>query len=118
MRILLCQPASNIMKNRKEGKPALQPMGLAYIAGTLIENGYKDVEILDVLTEGYYNETTFKRDYIRYGLSPSDIKDRIRDFAPDIVGVSCMASLRKYQCYEICKLAKEVNSSIITVIGG
>ena len=53
MRILLVQPASNIMKSRKEAKPALQPLGLGYIAGTLIANGYKDVEILDVLTEGY-----------------------------------------------------------------
>ena len=118
MRVLLVQPASNIMKNRKEGKPALQPMGLAYIAGTLIENGYKDVQILDVLTEGYYNETPFKKDYIRYGLSPKQIKLRIKDFNPDIIGVSIMASIRKYQGYEICKLAKEVNEDIITVVGG
>lgn len=117
-RILLVQPASNIMKSRKEGKPALQPLGLAYIAGTLLANGHKDVSILDVLTEGYYNETEFMTDYIRYGLSPDDIKQRIKDFNPTIVGISCMMSLRKYQALEIADLAKEVNKDIITVIGG
>ena len=118
MRILLVQPASNIMKSRKEAKPALQPLGLGYIAGTLIANGYKDVEILDVLTEGYYNETPFKKDYIRYGLSPKEIKKRIKEFNPDIVGVTCMCDLRKYHALEICELTKEVNPNITTVIGG
>ena len=118
MRILLVQPASNIMKNRKEGKPALQPLGLAYIAGTLIDGGYKNVKILDALAEGYYNETPFKKDYIRYGLSPDEIKKRIKEFNPDVVGVSCICNLRQYQALEICELAKEVNENIVTVIGG
>ena len=118
MRILLVQPASNIMKNRKEGKPALPPLGLMYIAGTLQANGFKDIKILDVMSEGYYNETSFKKDYIRYGLSPKEIKDKIREFNPDIIGVSIMASIRKYHAYEICKLAKEVNLRIVTVVGG
>jgi len=106
------------MLNRKEGKPSLPPLGLMYIAGTLQANGFEDVEILDVMAEGYYNETEFKQDYIRYGLSPEDIKKKIKDFNPDIVGVSCMVDLRKYQALEICELAKEVSSEIITVIGG
>jgi len=118
MRILLVQPASNIMKSRRESKPALQPMGLAYIAGTLLANGYNNVEILDVLTEGYYNETPFNENYIRYGLSPDEIKSRIAAFKPDIVGVSSIMSLRKYQSHEICKLAKEVDPKITTIVGG
>jgi len=118
MRILLVQPASNIMKNRKESKPPFMPLGLMYIAGTLLANGYKDVEILDVMCEGFFNETSFKKDYIRFGLSPKEIKRRIKEFNPDVVGVSCMASIRKYHAYEICKLAKEVNPYITTVIGG
>lgn len=118
MRILLVQPASNIMKNRKEGKPALMPLGLMYIAGTLQANGYDKIEIMDVLSEGYYNETNFKGDYIRYGLPPKEIKARIRAFKPDIVAVSCMADIRKYHVIEVCKLAKEVNSEIVTVVGG
>ena len=117
-RILLVQPASNIMKNRKEGKPALPPLGLMYIAGTLQANGYKNVKIMDVLAEGYYNESTFKKDYIRYGLSSEDIKKKIKEFAPDIVGVSTMVDLRKYHALEVCELAKEVNPEIVTVIGG
>lgn len=96
----------------------MQPLGLAYIAGTLLANGYKDVQILDVLTEGYDNETNFKKEYIRYGLSPKEIKKRIREFNPDIVGVSAINSLRKYHAYEICKLAKEVNPEIVTTVGG
>lgn len=119
LRILLIQPASNIMNNRKEGKPALLPLGLMSIAGTLRKYRKDDkIEILDVMTEGFYNEKVFRKDYIRYGLSPKEIRDKIKEFKPDIVGVSCMASIRKYHAYEICKLAKEVDPSIITVIGG
>ena len=118
MRILLVQPASNIMATKTESKPALMPMGLAYIASTLLANNYKDVKILDVLTEGYYHEESFKEDYIRYGLSPKDIKAYIKDYRPDIVGISCICSLRKYQSHEICKLAKEVDPNITVVVGG
>jgi len=118
MRILLSQPATNIMKNRKEGKPALPPMNLMYLAGHLRDNGYNDIKIMDVLSEGYFNETEFKTDYIRYGLSPEEIKKQIKDFEPDIIGVSCMVDLRKYHALEICELAKEVNPLIVTVIGG
>ena len=118
LRILLVQPASNIMKNRKEGKPALMPLGLMYIAGTLQTNGFNKIKIMDVLSEGYYNETEFKKDYLRYGLSPEQIKAKIKRFKPDIVGVSIMASIRKYHGYEVCNLAKEVNKNIITVVGG
>lgn len=117
-RILLIQPASNIMKNRRESKSFLMPMGLCYIASTLIANGYKDVKILDAIAEGFYNEEIFKEDYIRYGLSPDEIKKRIKDFKPDIVGVSCIQSLRKYQSHEVCRLVKEINSKITTVVGG
>ncbi len=118
MRILLVQPPSNIMSNRKEAKPALQPLGLAYIAGTLLTAGYKDVQILDCIAEGYYNETSFKDNYMRYGLSPEEIQQRIADFKPDIVGVSCICSLRRYHALEVCELAKQVNKKIITVVGG
>lgn len=119
MKILLVQPASNIMKNRKEGKPALPPLNLMYIAGTLRKE-LPDVEIkiLDVMSEGYFTETEFKKDYIRYGLTSDQIKDKIKEFNPDIIGVSCMVDLRKYHALEICELAKEVNSKIVTVIGG
>ncbi len=118
LRILLIQPASNLMKNRRESKPALMPLGLLYIAGTLQASGYNNVKILDVMTDGYYNETSFKRDYIRYGLSPTEIKKRISEFNPNVVGVSCMVSLRRHHVYEICKLTKEINQDIITIIGG
>lgn len=118
MRIMLIQSASNIVKNRKEGKPALMPLGLMYIAGTLQANGYKDIEIYDCMLEGYYRERSFRNDYIRYGSSPEAIKTKIKEFKPDIIGVSVMCSLRKYHALEVCRLAKEVNPEIITVVGG
>lgn len=118
MKILLVQSASNIMSNRREGKPALPPLNLMYLAGHLRANDYTDVKILDVLAEGFFNETPFKEDYIRYGLSSEEIKKRIQEYQPDIVGVSCMVDLRKYHALEICELAKQVNPNIVTVVGG
>lgn len=118
VRILLVQPSSNIMKNRKEGKPALPPMNLMYLASYLRNKSDCEIEIMDVLAEGYFTETEFKKDFIRYGLSPEQIKSRIKDYNPDIIGVSCMVDLRRYHALEICELAKQVNPKIVTVIGG
>jgi len=55
---------------------------------------------------------------LTYGLSTDDIKSRIKSFMPDYVGVSVLISRQADNAYNMCKLAKEVNPNIQTIVGG
>lgn len=104
------------MVNRKESKPALPPLGLGYIAGLLRANGV-DVEIYDMLAEGYYDEH-IKGDYIVYGHGSLHLIEKLKRFKPTHVGVSCMMSLRHYEACSVIRWVKTFDQDIITVIGG
>jgi len=113
-KILLIYPRANYFKD--DIKRCVQPLGLAYLAAVLLEEGY-DVKILDCLAEGY--ENTFENgEFIQAGLSDDDIKAEIYDFNPDIVGVSCVLSTQHKNAIGVLALAKAVNKDIITLIGG
>lgn len=118
MRILLIQPPSNIMANRKESKPALPPYGLACIAGYLRSINY-EVEIYDMLAEGYDFELPYENEqFIWYGDCVGKLWDRLENSKPDMVGVSCITSLRHFEACAIVRWTKEFDPSIITVMGG
>lgn len=114
MKILLVQPPFTIF--RSEPKKCHPPLGLAYLAAVLKEN--YEVKVLDALAEGYENEEIIDRRFIRYGLSFEDIKKRIARYSPDIVCISCLFSSQSINVYKICEIAKELNSGIITILGG
>ena len=77
----------------------LPPLGIAYIASLLKENGY-DVKILDAIASN---------------LTKSETSAAMNDFRPDIVGVTAMTSSFKGSL-EACQLARE--NGAIVVIGG
>ena len=96
------------------------PLGLAYIAAVLEQQGI-EVKILDAVAEGkpYQMAGILQEDGDRrYGLSNQNIADRIEAFAPDLVGVSCLFSNKSFDAHNVCRIAKEVNPNIITVMGG
>ena len=97
-------------------KRCLVPLGIAYIAGYLRKHNV-EVKILDCVVEGYDNDIILgnKR---TFGLSESDIKKSIAEFNPDFVGVSCLMTAQKDNCLAVCRMAKEVCSSCITIVGG
>jgi len=114
MRIMLVQPPFTVFK--RENKKCHPPLGLAYLCGAL--EGLHEVMVLDSLAEGFYNLEAIGKEYVKYGLSFNDIKRRISDFSPDIVGISCLFSAQVDNVYQIAKIAKEVDEKIITIIGG
>lgn len=93
------------------------PLGLAYIAAVLEKNGY-EVKILDCLIEGDMQGVAYKENQIRYGLIDEEIKNKIKEYSPDMVGVSCLISAKVYDMLNVCRIAKEVDSNYITVTGG
>ena len=113
-KILLMTPRYTLYKN--DIRRAVTPMGLASIAAFLEKEGY-EVKIIDVAIEGYHNLKEHG-EFVTYGLSDEEIKKNIKEFNPDVVGVSCIFSTQYENAKAILKLTKELNKNIITLIGG
>jgi magnesium-protoporphyrin IX monomethyl ester (oxidative) cyclase len=96
---------------------ALFPLGIGYIASTLLEAGY-DVELIDCPSEGYETMIDMGKDRYIYGLAEDEIKRRIEAFRPDVVGISCLFSTLEKRMLGVARAAKAVDPDIIVVCGG
>nr|MCK4930405.1 B12-binding domain-containing radical SAM protein [Nanoarchaeota archaeon] len=115
MRILLISPNITGVKG---GINRIQPpLGIAYIASVARQAGH-DVFIRDTALEGYHNQVEDGNELITIGESNQQIKDFIGKMNPDVVGVTATLSNLETSALNIIKLAKEVNPSIVTVLGG
>ncbi|MBU1164136.1 B12-binding domain-containing radical SAM protein [Patescibacteria group bacterium] len=77
------------------------PLGISYIAALLMKKGYQ-VKVLDNLLEN---------------LEFQEIEEYIRDYNPDIVGISA-TTVDIYQGFQIAKITKKINKNMLLVIGG
>ena len=91
-------------------------MGLAYLAAFLEKNRY-EVRILDISAEGYYNLKQ-EGDYVTYGLSDKEVRKKIIDFNPQVVGLSIIFSIQVKNAKNALKIVKGINKNIITIVGG
>lgn len=114
MRILLIQTPFTIYKS--EEKSCHLPLGLAYICAAL--RNRHEVSVLDAIAEGYENEKAETSNFMTYGLPFEVIKNKIRDCAPDVVGVSWPFSDQSENVHRVCAIAKQVNPKIVTIVGG
>lgn len=96
---------------------AQAPLGISYLGAYLERHGY-EVELCDSLIEGFDHSEYLYGDFIRYGLTIAQIKARIQKFQPDVVGVSCLFTIMAQSAYEICRITKELNPDIVTIMGG
>lgn len=96
----------------------LQPsLGLMTLASVLKERG-RDVSIYDSALEGWNNITYIDERSYLVGNSIDQIKERISDNSPDIIGISALFSNLVESAHNIARLAKEVNPKIKVVLGG
>ncbi len=75
-------------------------LGFVYIAGSLRNAGY-DVEIYDAMS--YFHDYT-------------EIAKRIETHKPDVVATTAITATIN-DCIEVCKLSKQINPEIVTVLG-
>jgi len=115
-KIILIQPPAFVLKDKSDMNPNV-PLGLAYIAAVLERKGY-EVRLLDAFIEGLENEEEVDNERVLLGLTPSQIRQEIKDFSPQVVGVSSLFTMQRKNAHAVCKIAKEVDNSIITVMGG
>jgi anaerobic magnesium-protoporphyrin IX monomethyl ester cyclase len=96
------------------------PLGIAYIAAYLEKHGSCEISILDALIEGDTNEGTVLDGgkAIRYGLTDDKIAERVREFNPDVVGVSCLFAAIEKDAVNVCDIVKKVKPGACTVVGG
>ncbi len=100
-KVLMVIPPDPEVKDVKQTGSKWPRVGLAYIASYLRENGVW-VEVLDCRAE----DATSK-----------EIEDRITQFEPDVLAVSSFTE-EIIESSMICNIAKRVDSSILTVVGG
>lgn len=103
MRILLVLPP--MLGEERYGKLAgagsyLPPLGLLYLAGVLKDR--YDVKVID----GSVLDVTMQ-----------DMADLIGSWKPRVLGVSAITPTF-YRAVELCRVAKQINQGIVTVIGG
>ncbi|UCD84426.1 MAG: cobalamin-dependent protein [Deltaproteobacteria bacterium] len=94
----------------------IPPLGIAYL-GAVLRKDYQ-VRLLDTTAEGYDNVEELGTGLVKYGLSYQKIKEKISDYSPDLVGITCLYSTQFPFVSKICHLIKEINSDMITAIGG
>lgn len=92
------------------------PLGLMYLAA-VIEKEF-EVKILDAVVEGFEKRVYHNKCRFDYGLDYNEIKSFIYNFSPELIGVSCLFTEERLHAHSICRIAKEINSEIITVMGG
>lgn len=116
MKILLINPPETAEKGSLTVLG--MPLGILYIASILEKEG-KGVEIFDSIA---CTDKLIIRDIgnkkIRIGASWAKIGQKIKDARPDIVGISNHFSSQVDNAIEVARIAKRIDSRIITVIGG
>jgi len=114
MKILLINPPQTFFPG-SDPPAANLPLGLLYIAAVLDEAGYK-TEILDaIMTDSPFRK---KGDTTEVGLSYERIKEEIQNRKPDIVGITNPFTSQVEHAVKVADIVKEVDPSILTVVGG
>jgi len=83
------------------GYPTTPLLGLGLLASILNKDGFK-TQVLDLRLKGYGNE---------------NLLEALKNFKPDIIGFSA-SSFDYLKAVELCKKVKEIDPSVVTVIGG
>jgi len=113
MKFLFINPPNRKLRN--EVDKAVLPIGLAYLSSVLLQDNH-EVKIIDSVIEDITNYFSFRnKEY--YGLGLEKLKDEIRKYNPDVVGVSCMFTSVTEISIEICRISKECKTKY-TIIGG
>ncbi|WP_109798579.1 MULTISPECIES: magnesium-protoporphyrin IX monomethyl ester anaerobic oxidative cyclase [Novosphingobium] len=100
MRILLIHP--NYHSGGAEIAGNWPPAWAAYLAGALRRAGHNDLHFIDAMTDH---------------ISDEDLRERIADLRPDIVGTTAITPAI-YKAQEVLRMAKDISPAIVTVLGG
>jgi anaerobic magnesium-protoporphyrin IX monomethyl ester cyclase len=113
MKVLLINPPQTFYPGSEQPAGNL-PVGLMYIAAVLKKAGYT-VEILDAFMAATFQKSG---ETITVGMPFEQIKKEIQNRKPQIVGISGPFTCQIENSVKVSDLTKEVDPTILTVIGG
>lgn len=116
MKILLIKPSCTVYKSDPTLPSATLPFGIAYLAAYLLSKG-EQVAVIDSLSEGI-DCIKKGKNKTKIGLSDKEIEKRIKDFNPDIVGITSMFTAFFQDAHALARLVKKINPHIKIVLGG
>jgi radical SAM superfamily enzyme YgiQ (UPF0313 family) len=93
-----------------------EPLGLAYLAGYL-ETKNETVEVLDCFALGMHQVYQWKG-YLRKGLTNEQIKTRILEIKPDIVGIHSNFTMYYPDAREVAEVVRETLPHCRILLGG
>ena len=93
------------------------PLGIGYIAAALENEGY-DVSVIDSVVEGYNNSEHVDDTMVRIGISDDELRGRIQDIRPDVVGISSMFTMQRRNTHRVAEIVKNIDSEIPVIVGG
>jgi radical SAM superfamily enzyme YgiQ (UPF0313 family) len=106
---------------KNQVRKAQPPLGIAYLAAILEENGYRgNIMCLDAVVEGYDNVVELEDDnqFVKYGLSDEGVVERLKDFKPDLVGITSLFSSMTECAFSIAESVKRAFPHVPIVMGG
>lgn len=108
----------NVIGSKNQARRVQPPLGIACLAGVLEEYNFKNLQFIDSSAEGYENVKDIGGDFVEFGLDDEVVIQKIKQFNPDIVGISALFS-SQFSCAErIGKAIKDFNPKAILVYGG
>ncbi|MDG6223379.1 MAG: radical SAM protein [Candidatus Bathyarchaeota archaeon] len=115
MRVCLINPPR--IHPKVWGQPTVyQPLSIAYVAAVLEKQ--HEVIIIDAPTEGWRNSVDIDETNSKVGLTNEQIAEKIKQFSPDIAGVSIPFSGWSKAAFEVVSVIKNVDKDITTVLDG
>jgi len=114
MKTLLINPPQTFFPG-SDPPAANLPLGLLYVAAVLDKAGYK-TEILDAFMADFPARKI--GDIMEVGMPCEKIKEEIQRSKPDIVGLANPFTCQVDNTVRVADIIKEIDSSILTVVGG
>ena len=111
MNILLLSPP---YEADSENAGVFPPLGLAYVASVLREKKH-NVKIID-FSLGKVRQR--RKGYYWYGKNYLEIKQELKKYKPDLIGLGCFFSIRFPYASKIAKICKSLFPKTPVVIGG
>jgi len=115
-KILLIKPNIIVRKGFTLQSKMSPPIGLAYVAASLINEGYH-VQIIDMVAEDPDNSYPYRNTHLCYGLTNDALIKRINDVSPQIIGIGGFTS-QFSRINEIISAIKTYDNQIQIILGG
>jgi hypothetical protein len=115
MRALLISPFWVMPLNEQTDLASREPLSLEYLAAAAVSH---DVQILDCKSNFPGSFEILPNGMVHIGASLKQIRNKITELEPDLVGVTSLFDTQINPVYSIFDLVKNVDKDIITVIGG